>query len=411
MRKGIIGLLILFSFSLFPAYSATPPQAGSVCSKQGVTKTYKGKKYVCIKSGKKSVWSKGKVVKKPTPTTFPTPTPTPSRSASESPKSSPNSDTDTKSTIPSLPTGFGDLYEKRNGIAYAAWKSTTDKINSAQSRKIKYSIFIGPSTLLPKSASPEFAMDSVSRAFDVYSLPEHVFFIQYSIEDREWAKKKFQELLDSLSYKDFGDSTYISLLIEKNCGEGDCGGALQVGTNSGISFVLQGISKMGSLASPDYYDALISHEFFHSMQRSTIIGSKMKEWPTSWIFEGSAQLIENLVRTGNSFDEYLRVRKSIPSTIYGKNSKITASFMADYLDLRSNNDYFRSVDQYYAYHLGSYVMELLVAIKGPHVLLDLYRETSINGFETGFASIFGITWLEASPIINKTIVEILRGED
>jgi hypothetical protein len=238
-----------------------------------------------------------------------------------------------------------------------------------------------------------------------------VFFIQYSIEDREWAKKKFQELLDSLSYKDFGDSTYISLLIEKNCGEGDCGGALQVGTNSGISFVLQGISKMGSLASPDYYDALISHEFFHSMQRSTIIGSKMKEWPTSWIFEGSAQLIENLVRTGNSFDEYLRVRKSIPSTIYGKNSKITASFMADYLDLRSNNDYFRSVDQYYAYHLGSYVMELLVAIKGPHVLLDLYRETSINGFETGFASIFGITWLEASPIINKTIVEILRGED
>jgi len=78
MKKGILGLSLLLIFSLIPAYSATPPKAGSVCSKQGTTKTYQGKKYTCVKSGKKLVWSKGVSVKSPTPTPTPIPTPTPS---------------------------------------------------------------------------------------------------------------------------------------------------------------------------------------------------------------------------------------------------------------------------------------------------------------------------------------------
>jgi hypothetical protein len=59
MKRGVIGLSLLLAMSLFPANAATPPKAGSVCSKQGITDTYKGKKYTCIKSRKKLVWSKG----------------------------------------------------------------------------------------------------------------------------------------------------------------------------------------------------------------------------------------------------------------------------------------------------------------------------------------------------------------
>jgi len=72
MKKLMVGLSLLLSISLVPAHSATPPKAGSVCSKQGTTKIYQGKKYTCIKSGKKLVWSKGVVVKTPTPTPTPT---------------------------------------------------------------------------------------------------------------------------------------------------------------------------------------------------------------------------------------------------------------------------------------------------------------------------------------------------
>ena len=90
MRKGIIGLSLLLTISLIPAYSATPPKSGSACSKQGITKSYKGKKFTCIKSGKKLIWDKGVKVSptqivsqtpSPTPTPTATPTPTPSPSA------------------------------------------------------------------------------------------------------------------------------------------------------------------------------------------------------------------------------------------------------------------------------------------------------------------------------------------
>lgn len=87
MKKGIIGLAVVLSLSLLPAYSATPPKPGSVCSKQGITKTYQGKKYTCIKSGKKLVWGKGVTPKKdlPLPIASPSITPLPNQSQTPTP--------------------------------------------------------------------------------------------------------------------------------------------------------------------------------------------------------------------------------------------------------------------------------------------------------------------------------------
>jgi M6 family metalloprotease-like protein len=93
MKKWVLGLVLVFTFSSLPAFSAIPPKPGSICSKQGFTKTYKGKKYTCIKSGKKLVWNKGVAVKKADPQISPTPVPTPSQLPSPTP---------TPSTAPSL---------------------------------------------------------------------------------------------------------------------------------------------------------------------------------------------------------------------------------------------------------------------------------------------------------------------
>ena len=59
MKKGIAAIIFLLSVSLLPANAATPPKAGSVCTKSGTTKIYMGKKFTCIKVGKKLVWDKG----------------------------------------------------------------------------------------------------------------------------------------------------------------------------------------------------------------------------------------------------------------------------------------------------------------------------------------------------------------
>lgn len=106
MRKSLIGLVLALSLSYLPAFSANTPKAGSVCNKKGVTKTYKGKEFNCLKKGGKLVWSKGKVVKRetsvaapevtpslapsPTPTTTPTSTPTPTPTPTPNSSVSPN---------------------------------------------------------------------------------------------------------------------------------------------------------------------------------------------------------------------------------------------------------------------------------------------------------------------------------
>jgi hypothetical protein len=78
LAKGLIAALALTLVPLV-AFSATKIIPGSTCKVLNQKVVYQNKTYTCIKSGKKLVWNKGVVVKKPTPipTATPTPTPTP----------------------------------------------------------------------------------------------------------------------------------------------------------------------------------------------------------------------------------------------------------------------------------------------------------------------------------------------
>jgi hypothetical protein len=77
MRKALRILAVALSLTLVVSVAQAAVKAGSGCSKAGSTSTVSGKKYTCIKSGKKLVWNKGVVVVKPTPTNSPKPNPTP----------------------------------------------------------------------------------------------------------------------------------------------------------------------------------------------------------------------------------------------------------------------------------------------------------------------------------------------
>ena len=50
-----------------PSISANPPKTDALCAKKGLTKNYQGKKYTCVKSGKKLIWNKGVLVKQAGP--------------------------------------------------------------------------------------------------------------------------------------------------------------------------------------------------------------------------------------------------------------------------------------------------------------------------------------------------------
>jgi hypothetical protein len=381
MSKRLVAFLSILSLFLsspfIPANAAA--KAGAKCTKAGITEVVKGKTYTCVKSGKKLIWNKG-VIKSAKP-------------------------------ISAAPTSFSNLYENRDGIAYAAWKSTAESIAAGKSNVSSLKIYIGPNTTAPKYKTPEIAIGLVSQAFSKYKTPENVHVIQYSIDDIKWADDKVKSIIDINDYNNLNRQEN-GRLVDSNCGTTDCYGAKQVSTNSGIAFVLQGVPKVSN------YDPMVkarlelgqldAHEFVHAMQRATITGKQTKEWAVVWIVEGGAELAQNLVMSHKSYEEYMKWRKLDSAQLYGKNTKITNEFLTTYLNAKYNSDYWKTVDSYYAYNLGSRVMEIFVALKGPGVMLDLYRESALQGFEPAFQSIFGLPWSEASPVIVKTIVELFQ---
>lgn len=62
MRKFVVLLLSIALLGVTPAHAVV--KAGSKCSKAGATSTVAGKKFTCIKSGKKLVWNNGVAIKK-----------------------------------------------------------------------------------------------------------------------------------------------------------------------------------------------------------------------------------------------------------------------------------------------------------------------------------------------------------
>ena len=74
-------LALVFSVALLTSLISTSAvgavKAGATCQKAGSTVTQAGKKFTCIKSGKKFVWNKGVKVVIPVPSASPTATPEP----------------------------------------------------------------------------------------------------------------------------------------------------------------------------------------------------------------------------------------------------------------------------------------------------------------------------------------------
>ena len=98
-RKGGLAIAVVLLLALSTPVQAATPKAGAKCTKAGAIATASGKKFTCIKSGKKLVWNKGVAIKaapkpppnpvfkpvEPTPTPTPTPTSTPTPTPSVKP--------------------------------------------------------------------------------------------------------------------------------------------------------------------------------------------------------------------------------------------------------------------------------------------------------------------------------------
>ena len=388
-----LSAIVIISFTLMSmqlANAASPIQAGSVCKMFNQVKTYQGKTYTCIKSGKKFFWSKGvKEVPAPVPSLTPSPVVTP-----------------VKVDIPTTPTSFENLFENRKGISYAAWSKVSQTIAASKSKIGTLELLTGPNTKPNFEAYP-LALDLVSRAFPNSAEPSNILVIRYNYKDLEWATTLLRE---KISTKDFSDLDRIEggRLLSSNCAEEfkTCRGSKQQTVfSSRLALVLQGVdtsnlSGNSTTSIVSNSGMLEAHEYFHALQRIPIMG-KTNYWPPTWFVEGSAAWIQNSVINSSNFLSY---KSYLNLDCDGQCKNLSELEIADFLKIANTNQITQGFDKYLNYNLGSRFVESLVALKGQESIIEMFSQMATNiNFDIAFKNVYGIEFASAIPILAKVI--------
>lgn len=412
MRKEVIGLVVLFSISIFPAYSAAPPKAGATCSKVGLTQTYLGKKFTCIKYGKKLVWDQGLVVKKQTPTPNPTstpsptpsPTPTPTPTPSLSPSSAPTPTV--AAETPALPTTFDDLEKNFQGIPYAVWQGIQRNLSLHPSTSLEISFLFGPNT--PRRYPDEWTINALtlgSRVMGNQKQPLEIKFVQYNKTDESWARTEAAKYSSP-----FRLGTSFADQASEKCAGTDCDGAV-TNLTTDVGLVLVGVSNpVNRFNIQKFLGQNDLHEYTHAVQGMIFKGKTQSPPPVlmpCWYSEGQPQAV-SIPTLAKNVEDYVNIRKGWiidnryllkdyePETIQdflSKNMKVPC-------DSNSSS---------MVYSLGYIVMDALVAIGGIDKTFDLLIGLADGiTFEDSFKKVYGTSWASASAAISKAVSKVYK---
>lgn len=368
MRKLIFGLALSICLSNVPAFSAIPPKPGASCSKIGTSKSYLGKRYTCVKSGKKLVWSKGSVDKqavanpKPVPSASTTPIPIPS------PVLSPANQT-------FLPWSTSFSIEVMSEKAYESFSSWTKGQTSSQ---IKHQIIIQS----PSSGSPPTIFDELKKLDDLSS-------------------KVFSQFMKSRSVTVLGfDETWVISQILGSGGhlrnmKGRCdepAGQYFVCMNreSHVGIVVMNDCKLPQGAVSGCTLGLLPHEYFHLIQLNLADNLAGAHWNYGeeyaknsfphWFVEGSADFVAAAIVSYVRGAKYENSREVI---LMGPPGSMAYALIDYEIHGPSGNNL-------YSYNIGHIATEYLVASVGFQNFLDIWKDYSnTRNFYTSFEKVTG----------------------
>ena len=414
-HRFLKALLIVLILALIPvsAISAQKITPGASCKSVNQKSVYMNKTYTCIKSGKKLVWNKGVVVKKPTPKPTPTaigdpegaigatPTPTPTPSPTPTPTAEPIV----------LPTSFENLYERRKGISLAAWQKSSDVIKASKNKSGPLEIFTGPNTK-PNFDDYPTPVSLVSRLFPARSEPAKTIVIRYKYVDLEWAETTLRSKLTAEEFTQLNNNEGGKAIAGRcDVSSRNCRGAMQQTTMAGLSLIIQGVPNEEDKNDPTGKlrfgsGMLEAHEYFHSLQRIPIM-DKTNVWPHAWFREGGAEWVQNMAVNYNDYKTY---QDFIVADCSYSCTKLSEADIVEFLENSKENYTPPKFDQFLNYSLSSRFIEALVALKGPDIVIDIYEQMGKRlTFEQGFKNTFGVEWSYALPILAKTIYANLKG--
>lgn len=375
MFRRVIALavgLVLLTPSLGAAATPTP---GKLCPKLGKTIIAAKKKYTCIKSGKKIVWSKGVPVASKPPTTNPVTIPV---------------------FTPTVPTSFDDLVANYQGISYAAWSNAKTKILSSSSAVNQITLDLGPTSKLTYT-DPGTAFKLVSRLYFGYANPEETIILAFNFADKEWAQSEIDRLVPSAKASRWIDD--IACRTAATCWGGG------VFTEDGKTIVV--VLTVGKFDANHTEGTVEAHEYTHAIalsQMKALNPWPMRDpWPPTWFWEGQAQFTQNAAIFHQSFGMYTKRRGEASSDLF-RDSSYSAEFIKEYFEVNAPDSWRTKYEGWRQYDLGAMFIEILVALKGPDSLMQLWSNAHAGmGFADSFKETYGIAFDKALPIMAEAI--------
>jgi hypothetical protein len=432
-RKVPLVIAIALLLTLATPLQAATVKAGAKCTKAGATATASGKKFTCVKSGKKLVWNKGVMIKaatKPSPNPVfkpvePTPTPVvPSLSMTEKLWSKVVNGVfpieSEKYPIPAeLATTWQNAYANRDGIPYQAWSAISKNIATSPSKLGSVEILIGPNTV-PNFADFKLRMELVSKAFPKAKNVSKSRLFAFNYKDASWADETFKRLYinETTAFKNrHADAVNVICRKEREV----CYQQAFVDSNlEGVIFI--GMTDVGSREQLDqtfpeysraYRGVVIGHEYLHTIQR-VIFGDRwyLQEYAShSWFNDGMAIFIENAAANHNSFDTYMQFRATesaimYPDCPYSFCVKVQKDQVQSFLSIFNYSTNWLSYPYAIRNQMGARIIEILVALKGPDSLIDVYEHIATGkSFSQAFELVYGISYEAAKPIITSIVVD------
>ena len=322
-----------------PAFSATI--AGTKCTKVGATKTDGGKKYTCVKSGKKLIWNKGVAI----------------------------SSTSASTTSVAIQAQLGARMAYIVGIQLLA-----DKLwSNSQGLKVEEPV------MFAEKSHPAVALNSAgakaARQMIMSFSPMFPNFPMYLYDSQNWLNEKMKDI--------------CPIMVNNPINEGAIAGCGKLIINNLNSYT----NDPNRLkANPDYAYLESAHETFHLAQaffENTAGGGASEKIP-AWYREGTAMVFGNMVAT------VLTKKKPDYATIAAKNGTYwrKAQCESRYESWRKSD----AVEGYGAgntceYGLGQIMSEYLInKVDAIDKVLLVYQMVAIgNTFDDALKYSFGIT--------------------
>jgi hypothetical protein len=376
--KKWLGSFIALTLILAPVNAIAAVKAGDVCKKAGSTATAGGKKFTCVKTGKKLVWNKGVAITAPKPTVTPAPSPSP--------------------TV-YVPPGFVDLVENYRGIPEVVWKEAR-KLAEIGTLKSSFTIEIGPNTKIQQGLDdPRVYLEQASRLWSKFDQAQSTRVFIYNFQDLAWAQQKNLAL---------GGSWFKPEDLAANCSSPSSCGAFG-GSYRGVGQIFFGVPIR------DYFPFNLGfvrgayvHEFSHVVQYSQFASQpSLNGYATlpCWFSEGQPQ-VPGQALGFTTLSDYKLSRDSSFSQPAGALGDYSQDSILKFYSLAgvSKDGLCAASIRQRIYDVGFMTVEALASIKGIESTMQVVAGVSQGlTFNQSFEKVYGISWNEAAPILAKVI--------